>query len=303
MNFNFLVENPIISISLGFILGSIIGSFFNVCATRIPSGISIISPPSSCPSCNNKILWFQNIPIVSWLLLNGKASCCDYKIPRRYFFMELGSGVIFAYLFYKFSFDGDLQILFLSMTFASIMIIVSVIDLETMLIPDRFSIGGSFVGLSLSLFFPVLHGFSLNPLQSEMIAGLWTSFLGLIISSSLLFWIGSIAETFLKKEALGQGDIKLLGCIGAFCGWQGGVFSIFGGAILGTVLMIPVLVAQKIRCGKDQQENEKFGWGVEIPFGPFLAMAALLYFIVFKERVDVWFEQVEGNFVYLFPQL
>ncbi|HAD21534.1 MAG TPA: prepilin peptidase [Opitutae bacterium] len=303
MNFNFLVENPIISISLGFILGSIIGSFFNVCATRIPSGISIISPPSSCPSCNNKILWFQNIPIVSWLLLNGKASCCDYKIPRRYFFMELGSGVIFAYLFYKFSFDGDLQILFLSMTFASIMIIVSVIDLETMLIPDRFSIGGSFVGLSLSLFFPVLHGFSLNPLQSEMIAGLWTSFLGLIISSSLLFWVGSIAETFLKKEALGQGDIKLLGCIGAFCGWQGGVFSIFGGAILGTVLMIPVLVAQKIRCGKDQQENEKFGWGVEIPFGPFLAMAALLYFIVFKERVDVWFEQVEGNFVYLFPQL
>jgi leader peptidase (prepilin peptidase)/N-methyltransferase len=303
MNFDFLVENPIISISLGFILGSIIGSFFNVCATRIPFGISIISPPSSCPSCNNKILWFQNIPIVSWLLLNGKASCCDYKIPRRYFFMELGSGVVFAYLFYKFSFDGDLQILFLSMTFASIMIIVSVIDLETMLIPDRFSIGGSFVGLSLSLFFPVLHGFSLNPLQSEMIAGLWTSFLGLIISSSLLFWIGSIAETFLKKEALGQGDIKLLGCIGAFCGWQGGVFSIFGGAILGTVLMIPVLVAQKIRCGKDQQENEKFGWGVEIPFGPFLAMAALLYFIVFKERVDVWFEQVEGNFVYLFPQL
>jgi leader peptidase (prepilin peptidase)/N-methyltransferase len=303
MNFDFFVENPVISISLGFILGSIIGSFFNVCATRIPSGISIISPPSSCPSCNNKILWFQNIPIVSWLLLNGKASCCDYKIPRRYFFMELGSGVVFAYLFYKFSFDGDLQILFLSMIFASIMIIVSVIDLETMLIPDRFSIGGSFVGLSLSLFFPVLHGFSLNPLQSEMIAGLWTSFLGLIISSSLLFWIGSIAETFLKKEALGQGDIKLLGCIGAFCGWQGGVFSIFGGAILGTVLMIPVLVAQKIRCGKDQQENEKFGWGVEIPFGPFLAMAALLYFIVFKERVDVWFEQVEGNFVYLFPQL
>ena len=303
MNFDFLVETPIISISLGFILGSIIGSFFNVCATRIPSGISIISPPSSCPSCNNKILWFQNIPIVSWLLLKGKASCCDYKIPRRYFFMELGSGMIFAYLFYKFSFDGDLQILFLSMIFASIMIIVSVIDLETMLIPDRFSIGGSFVGLSLSLFFPVLHGFSLNPLQSEMIAGLWASFLGLIISSSLLFWIGSIAETFLKKEALGQGDIKLLGCIGAFCGWQGGVFSIFGGAILGTVLMIPVLVAQKIRCGKDQQENEKFGWGVEIPFGPFLAMAALLYFIVFKERVDVWFEQVEGNFVYLFPQL
>ena len=303
MNFDFLVETPIISISLGFILGSIIGSFFNVCATRIPFGISIISPPSSCPSCNNKILWFQNIPIVSWLLLKGKASCCDYKIPRRYFFMELGSGMIFAYLFYKFSFDGDLQILFLSMTFASIMIIVSVIDLETMLIPDRFSIGGSFVGLSLSLFFPVLHGFSLNPLQSEMIAGLWASFLGLIISSSLLFWIGSIAETFLKKEALGQGDIKLLGCIGAFCGWQGGVFSIFGGAILGTVLMIPVLVAQKIRCGKDQQENEKFGWGVEIPFGPFLAMAALLYFIVFKERVDVWFQQVEGNFVYLFPQL
>ena len=303
MSFDFLVENPIISISLGFILGSIIGSFFNVCATRIPSGISIISPPSSCPSCNNKILWFQNVPIVSWLLLRGMASCCDYKIPRRYFFMELGSGVVFAYLFYKFSFDGDLQILFLSMIFASIMIIVSVVDLETMLIPDRFSIGGSFVGLSLSLFFPVLHGFSLNPLQSEMIAGLWTSFLGLIISSSLLFWIGSTAETFLKKEALGQGDIKLLGCIGAFCGWQGGVFSIFGGAILGTVLMIPVLVAQKIRCGKDQQENEKFGWGVEIPFGPFLAMAALLYFIVFKERVDVWFEQVEGNFVYLFPQL
>jgi leader peptidase (prepilin peptidase)/N-methyltransferase len=301
MNFDFFVENPVISISLGFILGSIIGSFFNVCATRIPSGLSIITPPSSCPSCKNKIPWFQNIPVISWLLLKGRASCCDYKIPRRYFFMELASGVMFAYLFYQFSFDGDLQILFLSMVFASIMIIVSVIDLETMLIPDRFSIGGSFIGLTLSLFFPVLHGFSLNPLQSEMIAGLWASFLGLLISSSLLFWIGSVAETFLKKEALGQGDVKLLGCVGAFCGWQGGIFSIFGGAILGTILMIPVLVLQKIRSNKDQQENETFGWGVEIPFGPFLAMAALLYFIVLKERVDIWFEQVEGNFVYLFP--
>ena len=301
MNFDFFVGNPVISISLGFILGSIIGSFFNVCATRIPSGLSIIIPPSSCPSCKNKIPWFQNIPVISWLLLNGRASCCDYKIPNRYFFMELASGVMFAYLFYQFSFDGDLQILFLSMVFASIMIIVSVIDLETMLIPDRFSIGGSFVGLTLSLFFPVLHGFSLNPLQSEMIAGLWASFLGLLISSSLLFWIGSVAETFLKKEALGQGDVKLLGCVGAFCGWQGGIFSIFGGAILGTILMIPVFVLQKIRSNKYQQENETFGWGVEIPFGPFLAMAALLYFIVLKERVDIWFEQVEGNFVYLFP--
>ena len=292
-------EYPYLAVGSGFVLGSVIGSFLNVCAYRIPREISVIFPPSSCPGCEKRIPWLLNLPLVSWLLLKGRAKCCDFNIPSRYFVVELASGIIFSFLFYNFTVDAGAELLFLSIVFTSILLVVSVIDAETMLIPDRFSIGGAFLGLILSFFFPILHGYSDNPLKGEMISGFFDSFMGMIISSSFLFWIGAIAERLLRREALGQGDVKLLGCIGAFCGWEGGVFSIFGGAVLGTSLMIPVVIFEKFFSSKKHKNNDQVGWGVEIPFGPFLALAALIYFLFLGEIVDEWFEQTRINFVHL----
>ena len=109
-----------------------------------------------------------------------------------------------------------------------------------------------------------------------------------------------MAEKLIGQEALGQGDVKLLGCIGAFCGWEGGLFAIFGGALLGTFTMIPIMMITKFSKIKFRNENFQPGWGMEIPFGPFLGLAALCYFLFLSEFVDEWFEQTRLNLVHLF---
>ena len=265
-------EYPYLAVGSGFVLGSVIGSFLNVCAYRIPREISVIFPPFMPGLRKENTLAFK-FTFSFLATFEGRAKCCDFNIPSRYFVVELASGIIFSFLFYNFTVDAGAELLFLSIVFTSLLLVVSVIDAETMLIPDRFSIGGAFLGLILSFFFPILHGYSDNPLKGEMISGFFDSFMGMIISSSFLFWIGAIAERLLRREALGQGDVKLLGCIGAFCGWEGGVFSIFGGAVLGTSLMIPVVIFEKFFSSKKHKNNDQVGWGVEIPFGPFLALA------------------------------
>ena len=134
------VENPIIGTVVGFIVGTTVGSFLNVCSTRIPLGVSIITPLSNCPQCNQKIPFYLNIPIFSWLMLKGKAVCCDFKIPFRYLALELFTGILFSLLFYRFSINQDLGLLFSSLVFVCFMIVITAIDFETMMIPDRFSI-------------------------------------------------------------------------------------------------------------------------------------------------------------------
>ena len=94
-------DNNYLRTAIGFVLGSIIGSFLNVCVTRIPQGVSIIVPGSACPMCSKKINWFNNLPIISWMLLKGSASCCEFKIPFRYFLVELSTALIFGFLFYE----------------------------------------------------------------------------------------------------------------------------------------------------------------------------------------------------------
>jgi len=113
------------------------------------------------------------------------------------------------------------------------------------------------------------------------------------VGSASLYWIGLLAEKAMGKEALGEGDVKLLGCIGAFCGWQGALFTIFGGALIGTIMLLPVALAQgkaKPEGDESGERGAKVGWGVEVPFGPFLATAALIYHFGLFSLVDPWFE-------------
>ncbi len=273
---------------VGFFVGSCLGSFLNVVAYRVPRELSVVRPGSSCPSCKKPIPWFLNLPVLGWIILKGKASCCGSRISFRYPLVEVLIGVLFAWQFHSFATHGDLGMLIASCLFGWIMLGVVIIDFETMLIPDRFSIGGAFLGLFLSVYFPALQGFAHPISVTHNVSAALSSLTGILIGSGFLYWIGAVAGRAFGREALGEGDVKLLGCIGAFCGWKGAVFCIFGGAVLGCLLLIPILIFQKYKIFTSEDKNQ-IGLGVEIPFGPYLALAALGYFFGLKQWVDPWF--------------
>ncbi|MBG29118.1 MAG: prepilin peptidase [Opitutae bacterium] len=297
-----LMREPVALGIILFVFGLITGSFLNVCIHRIPRGTSLVSPASQC-ACGQKIPWRLNIPVLSWLLLGGKAACCGRSIPSRYLAVELLTGALFVFAGFHFQ-SQEPYFLFLSvnLVFISILLCSTFIDLEHMIIPDRLSVGGAFVGLILAFAFPALSGWWDDALLARM-ASLTSAILGLLVGSGTLYWVGIMAETVLRREAIGQGDVKLLGCVGAFCGWKGALFSIFGGALVGTSLLLPiVLLRSRSQTASAENNNsdrgETIGWGVEVPFGPFLALAALLYQLGLDRYVDQYFEQL-GNLLRL----
>jgi leader peptidase (prepilin peptidase)/N-methyltransferase len=174
-----------------------------------------------------------------------------------------------------------------------------------MIIPDVFTIGGGLAGIAISFLVPSLHGFSGDfYLMDSFRAGL-AAIQGLLIGSGIVLWIALIAEAVLKKEAMGFGDVKFLGAIGAFCGWQGAVFAVFGGAIVGTVWFAVALIWQKAagkpspvtpRVETPEGEPADLGFGVHVPFGPMLAVAAAIYFLWAHVWVARYFEGVSVLF-------
>lgn len=292
-----LLNYPTVFPILGFLVGAIFGSFLNVCAYRIPIGKSVITPGSHCPNCGTNIRWFQNFPVLTWLLQKGQAQCCSFIIPIRYWLVEVAVGLVFAYIAYLYSQDLDLISFIARLVFTWIMIAVMVIDFETMIIPDRLSVGGALLGVLFCFIFPELNQInSSSSWNLHFLSGM-QSCLGLLVGSALLYWIGTIAQIAFGREALGEGDVKLLGCIGAFCGWQGAIFAIFGGALLGTVLLIPLMFIQKF-LGKEEIENSKsdIKWGAEVPFGPYLAIAGIIYYIGISSVIDAWFYPISWLF-------
>lgn len=277
---------------IGFLIGCCLGSFLNVVAYRVPRDMSVVRPRSSCPTCSVPIPWNLNIPVISWLVLRGRAHCCSCKISPRYFIVEILVGFVFFWIFQSYLLHQNVGILLTSSIFAWLLIAVVVIDFETMLIPDRLSIGGACIGFFLSFFFPIVHGVDHHSLGVERLISGLASLLGILVGSGLLYWIGALASHAFGREALGEGDVKLLGCVGAFCGWEGAVFCIFGGALIGTFLLILLYIWQKIWSSSEGNRNQ-LGFGVEIPFGPYLALAALGYFLGLKKWIDPWFEWVE----------
>ena len=279
---------------IGFGIGIIFGSFLNVCAHRIPIGKSVVLPASHCPSCGTNIPWFRNIPLITWLYQKGKANCCNYTIPIRYWLVEVSVGLIFAYFTYLYSLDLDLVSLIARILFSWVMIAVIVIDFETMLIPDRLSVGGAMFGVLFCFLFPELNEIiSSHSMASHFASGFY-SLLGLLVGSSLLYWIGVLAQIAFGREALGEGDVKLLGCIGAFCGWKGAVFAIFGGAFLGTVLLVPLMLSQRFLSKRvpQRRSEQELQWGAEVPFGPYLAVAGMVYFGGASSFIDPWFDPI-----------
>lgn len=283
-----------------FIFGACIGSFLNVCIYRLPKGESIVSPGSHC-ACGQPIAWHDNIPILSWLLLRGKARCCGRVFSVRYPFVELLTALLFLACWLLFPPAKAVA----GMALVSIVICATFTDLDGMIIPDAFTIGGGVIGVVLSLALPALHGQTHDLYAVASLRAGLDAILGLLVGSGLVLWIALIAEAVLKKEAMGFGDVKYLGALGAFVGWQGAVFAMFGGAIIGCVWVLFAVLWQKV-SGKslagarletpDGQPAEQVGLGVHVSFGPMLGAGALLYFFVLHRWVDAYFESVRFLF-------
>ena len=180
----------------------------------------------------------------------------------------------------------------ITLIFACMLLVASMIDLKHFILPDRFTIGGVIVGITLSALYPELHGYNSNlPFIILMTKGMITALLGAAIGSGLILWIALIGEIIFKKEVMGFGDVKLLGAIGAFCGWKGALFSIFSGALLGCIISIPIFIFHAIKVKLSQKESDGENstvFGHFIPFGPFLSTGAFAYLLYFHTSFDYY---------------
>ena len=278
------------------LIGACVGSFLNVCIYRIPKGESVISPRSHC-ACGQPIAWRDNLPVVSWLLLRGKARCCGRPFSIRYPAIEALTAGLFLTSWLLFPPDKAAAGAVLS----SIVICALFIDVDHMIIPDVFTVGGAAAGLLLSLAFPGLHGQSHDYFVIASVRSGVEAMLGVFVGSGLILWIALFAEVLLKKEAMGFGDVKFLGALGAFVGWKGAIFGMFGGAVLGCCWLVVALLGQRItgrkaaaglRAETPDGAPAELGLGVHVPFGPMLGVAALLYFFGLHRWVDTYFSDL-----------
>jgi leader peptidase (prepilin peptidase)/N-methyltransferase len=285
---------------VAFFFGACIGSFLNVVIYRVPKDESVVSPPSHC-GCGQPIRWHDNIPMLSWLFLRGKARCCGRPFSVRYPAVELLTALLFVACWVKY----PPLVAVCGWIFVSCLIAATFIDLDHFIIPDVFTIGLGVFGVLLSFFVPALHGHTVEPFFLASVRGGVSALQGLLIGSAVVLWIALIAEVLLRKEAMGFGDVKFVGAIGAFCGWQGAVFAVFGGAVVGTVWFTGALLWEKTTGRRaaaappsetPEGEAAPLAFGAHVPFGPMLAIAGALYFLVFREAVLAWFADLAPLF-------
>ncbi|MFH1552785.1 MAG: prepilin peptidase [Candidatus Omnitrophota bacterium] len=241
------------------ILGAVIGSFLNVCIYRIPLGKSIVAPRSFCPFCERPIGWFDNVPLVSFLLLGGKCRQCGKTIPIRYFLVELVTALSGAVLLFYFAWSFEF---FIYWIFTCMLIVVAAVDIERREIPDVISIPGIFLGMFLMAVF-----------RLDGSVAHWNSFLnsvlGVLAGSASMFLLSVFGALVFRREALGGGDVKLMGMIGAFLGWKLVLLTFF----LAPVLGLGVGVYMKIKS------DEKV-----IAYGPYLSLGALIS-LLYGDRI------------------
>jgi leader peptidase (prepilin peptidase)/N-methyltransferase len=243
---------------LAFFFGACWGSFLNVCIHRIPREESVVTPRSHCPGCGHLIAWYDNIPLLSWLALRARCRSCGTRISARYFLVELLTAVLFLMVWNRYGFDLRTPIYWV-VVFG--LVLGTFVDLEHMIIPDRCTIGGMILGVAASAAAPVLHDTD-SHLRSVVV-----SLIGLAAGFGSLWLVGQIGRWIFKKDAMGFGDVKLMGAIGAFFGAPAVLFTIMVSALLGSVAGVAMILLG----GKE--------WQSRIPYGPYIAAAALLWML------------------------
>jgi leader peptidase (prepilin peptidase) / N-methyltransferase len=281
-----------LTIGWAFFLGACVGSFLNVCIGRWPHDLSVVTPRSRCPQCERPIAWYDNIPIVSWVLLRARCRGCGLPISFQYPLVELIVAVVWAAAFAQYG--PTLTALRIAL-FVTILLGIAVTDAKHYLIPDGFTVSGLVLVLGTALW----SGF-----RGEMtpFAGPWDAIVGACAGAGAVSIIGWLGEVVMKKEAMGFGDVTLMAVVGGAVGPGRSLLVLFLGAALGAaVFMLIVFPAVRWRRSKapgTEDAGEAAGGGElpHVPFGVFLAPAAVVA-LLWGDRLMSWYlvRLVEGG--------
>jgi leader peptidase (prepilin peptidase) / N-methyltransferase len=228
------------------VFGLMVGSFLNVCIYRLPKRESIVFPASHCTNCGKDIVWYHNLPVISWLALRGRCAFCGDRISIIYPLIELLTGFVFLLHYQVF---GATLLLVPRLIFACGLIVLAFIDLRHRILPNPITLGGTVAGFLFSLFLP---------------PGWMASLIGILIGGGVLFAIGEVYLRLRGIEGMGMGDVKMLAMIGAFVGWKAVLVTLVLSSMTGAIVGFLLLVTQK--------GNMKY----QLPFGTFLAAGALV---------------------------
>jgi leader peptidase (prepilin peptidase) / N-methyltransferase len=232
------------------LFGAVIGSFLNVCILRwgAEPKESVVRPPSHCPKCGIGLRWYDNVPIVSWLVLRGRCRGCRAPISIQYPLIELVTALIWAFMVWRFG--VSLEAL-RGAAFATVLLGIAMTDARAYIIPDEFSLGG----LALGVLFALAAGKQ----------ALGVALLGAAVGFGMLWLVAIAGEWMFKQEAMGGGDIKMMAMVGAFLGWQGTLLTVFLGALIGSLIFVPLSLLGRKKL---------------VPFGIFLAIGAAATYLV-----------------------
>jgi len=253
----------ILPAAIALVFGLIIGSFLNVCIYRVPREKSIVSPPSACPGCGSPINPWDNIPVISYIILAGKCRHCGVKISLRYPTVELLNGLMYSAVLLHFGIGWHLPLLF---ALISAMIVITFIDLDFQIIPDVITLPGMLIGLAAAQFFLP------DPFARYSLLGFTSSLIGLVAGGGSFYLIA-----ILSRGGMGGGDVKMMAMVGAFMGWKGVFLTTLLGSLTGSLVGIALMLFK----GKGRK--------TKIPFGPFLAMGSLVTLFFGRMIIDWYF--------------
>ena len=269
-NANIMKDLAPILAFFSFWLGACIASFLNVVIWRVPRGESIVSPPSHCPKCNSPIKWYQNIPILSWLALRGKCANCRAPISPRYICVELLGGLLFLAVFiHATALSLPVYVIPVYWIWVSLMIAGSFIDFDHQLLPDFTTVGGMVLGVAVAIF------------EACQLRNWWVlaySVGGLVFGFGLLWlvrWLGSKA---FKREAMGMGDVFLMGAVGALFGPVAVLVTLILSSVFGSIVGVALILLSKT----------KLGGFTPIPYGPYICMGCLAWMFYGPQLVNLY---------------
>jgi leader peptidase (prepilin peptidase) / N-methyltransferase len=306
--------DPILALAV-FLFGLAFGSFLNVCIYRMPRSLSVVAPRSACPKCKQPIAMYDNIPVLSWMILRGRCRHCKAPISARYWMIELLTGLLFLACFWFF---GTTLSTLKYCTFAFLLLGLIFTDAETKLLPDKLTLPGLALGIVFSLLVPVndlasqfLTGAVNMPFSGDVsmrILSLADSLLGAAVGASFIYGAGAIYLRWRGMEGMGFGDVKLMAMVGAFLGIKLTIFTIFtaslAGSLFGLATVFVVWLKRTHRFMKrlaNAQAARRRGWQsaqmvyryYQMPFGVFLGSMALVA-LFFGD----WFLRWYGSFWY-----
>ncbi len=251
-----------LAVGLAALYGAILGSFLNVCIYRLPRNESIVRPRSRCPGCGQLIGWYDNVPILSWLLLRGKCRHCGMRISVQYPLVEAAVAATWALVVWRYGASLDAVA---AGVFVTLMIGILMTDAQQMIIPDEFSVGGLVFGVAIAGAF----SWTLKTWLPLLYAAE-----GALLGYALLWLAGYLGKLWAKRDAMGGGDLKLLAMAGSVLGWRGVLMTVFLGSLVGTLVYIPVLI---------RRERHR-----EVPFGVFLAIGGVAT-LAFGNQLLRWY--------------